>query len=134
FEFCRSFLPLLQKGRGASVINIASVAGSFDLYTGPPYGMAKAGLIQLSRQLAVEWARHGIRVNAVSPWFTDTPLVQGVLADTKRNDAIVSRTPMRRVGESKEVAAAVAFLAMEKASYITGHNLSVDGGATSGLL
>jgi Tropinone reductase 1 len=134
FEFSRALLPLLQKGHGASIINISSVAGSFDLYTGAPYGMAKAGLIQLSRSLAVEWARHKIRVNTVSPWFTDTPLVESVLGDAKSFEAITSKTPLRRVAEPAEVAAAVAFLAMDKSSYITGHNLSVDGGITCRLL
>ena len=133
FEFCRLLFDLLQKGRGSSIINISSVAGSFDLYTGPPYGMAKAGLIQLTRSLAVEWARHGIRVNTVSPWFTDTPMVKGVMNDPKRFDAIVSATPLRRFAEASEIAAAVAFLAMDKSSYITGHNLTVDGGVTSRL-
>jgi Tropinone reductase 1 len=134
FELCRVLQPLLQQGHGASVINISSVAGSFDLYTGAPYGMAKAGLIQLSRHLAVEWARHHIRVNTVSPWFTSTPLTKGIMEDPQRLDAILSKTPLSRVAEPSEVAAAVAFLAMDKSSYITGHNLSVDGGATSGLL
>jgi tropinone reductase I len=134
FEFCRVLLPLLQKGHGASIINISSVAGSYDLYAGAPYGMAKAGLIQLSRSLAVEWARHRIRVNTVSPWFTDTPLVENVLGDAKSFEAITSKTPLRRVAETAEVAAAVAFLAMDKSSYITGHNLSVDGGVTCRLL
>jgi tropinone reductase I len=114
FELCRCLQSLLQQGHGASVINISSVAGSFDLYTGAPYGMAKAGLIQLTRHLAVEWARHPIRVNTVSPWFTNPPL--------------------RRVADPSEVAAAVAFLAMDKSSYITGHNLCVDGGSTCRLL
>jgi tropinone reductase I len=134
FELCRAFQPLLQKGHAASVINISSVAGSFDLFTGAPYGMAKAGLIQLTRHLAVEWARYPIRVNTVSPWFTETPLVERTLADSKNSEAILAATPLRRVAQPAEVAAAVAFLAMDKASYITGHNLSVDGGATSGLL
>lgn len=134
FELCRVFLPLLQKGQGASIINLSSVAGTYDLHTGAPYGMAKAGVIQLSRTLAVEWARHKIRVNTVSPWFTATPLVEDVLGDVKSFEAITSKTPLRRVAESSEVAAAVAFLAMDKSSYITGHNLSVDGGATCRLL
>jgi Tropinone reductase 1 len=134
FELCRILLPMLQRGDGASIINLSSVAGQYDLQTGAPYGMAKAGLIQLSRNLAVEWARHKIRVNTVSPWFTSTPLVESVLEDPKRFEAITSKTPLRRVAESKEVAAAVAFLAMEKSSYITGHNLSVDGGVTCRLL
>jgi len=134
FEICRCLLPLLQQGHGASVINVSSVAGSFDLYTGAPYGMAKAGLIQLSRVLAVEWARHPIRVNTVSPWFTETPLVEAVLGDPKSFEAITSKTPLRRVAQPAEIAAAVAFLAMDKSSYITGHNLSVDGGVTCRLL
>ncbi|HUB61844.1 MAG TPA: SDR family oxidoreductase [Puia sp.] len=134
FELCRAFQPFLQKGHNASVINIASVAGSFDLYTGAPYGMAKAGLIQLTRHLAVEWGRYPIRVNTVSPWFTATPLVEGILGEPRHSEAITSKTPLRRVAQPSEVAAAVAFLAMDKSSYITGHNLSVDGGATSGLL
>lgn len=134
FELCRTLLPVLQQGHGASIINLSSVAGSYDLYTGAPYGMAKAGLIQLSRNLAVEWARYKIRVNTISPWFTSTPLVDDVLGDPKRKEAIVSKTPLRRVAESAEVAAAVAFLAMDKSSYITGHNLSVDGGVTCRLL
>jgi Tropinone reductase 1 len=95
---------------------------------------AKAALIQLSRHLAVEWARFPIRVNTVSPWFTETPLLETTLGDPKNSEAILSATPLRRVAQPSEVAAAVAFLAMDKASYITGHNLSVDGGATSGLL
>ncbi len=134
FELCRLLLPFLQKGHGASVINLSSVAGSYDLQTGAPYGMAKAGLIQLSRTLAVEWARYKIRVNTVSPWFTSTPLVESILEDPRRTEAITSKTPLRRMAQSEEVAAAAAFLAMDKSSYITGHNLSVDGGVTSRLL
>ena len=134
FELCRTLFPLLVKGNGASVINISSVAGSFDVQTGAPYGMSKAGLIQLSRNLAGEWASHGIRVNTVSPWFTETPLTSGLLSDPNRLEAITSKTPLRRVAQSEEMAAAVAFLAMDKSSYITGQNLSVDGGATIRLL
>jgi tropinone reductase I len=134
FELSRILLPLLQLGHGASIINLSSVAGTYDLHTGAPYGMAKAGVIQLSRNLAVEWARHKIRVNTVSPWFTSTPLVENVLGDAKNLEAIVSKTPLRRVAQPEEVAAAVSFLAMDKSSYITGHNLSVDGGVTCRLL
>lgn len=134
FELCRVLLPMLQQGHGASIINLSSVAGTYDLQTGAPYGMAKAGLIQLGRNLAVEWARHKIRVNTVSPWFTSTPMVENVLEDQKRFEAITSKTPLRRVALPEEVASAVAFLAMDKSSYITGHNLTVDGGVTCRLL
>lgn len=134
FEFCRSMFPLLQNSGRASIINIASVAGSFDVQTGAPYGMAKAGLIQLSRNLAAEWAGQGIRVNSVSPWFTETPLTKALLSQAEKLDKIKSRTPLGRVAQDIEIAAAVAFLAMDKASYITGQNLAVDGGVTTGLL
>jgi Tropinone reductase 1 len=134
FELCRTLFPLLVKSSRASVINVSSVAGSFDVQTGAPYSVSKAGLIQLSRNLASEWASHGIRVNTVSPWFTETPLTSGLLSNPDRLQAIISKTPLRRIAQSEEMAAAVAFLAMDKSSYITGHNLSVDGGATIRLL
>ncbi len=134
FEFCRLLFPLLQKTGNAAIVNIASVAGSYDVQTGAPYGMAKAGLIQLGRNLASEWAGQGIRVNSVSPWFTETPLTKGLLAQTEKLKKIKDRTPLGRIAQDEEIAAAVAFLAMDKASYITGQNLSVDGGVTTGLL
>jgi Tropinone reductase 1 len=128
---CRLCLPFLMLGTGASVVNISSVAGSIDIQTGAPYGMSKAALIQLSRSLAVEWAEHGIRVNTVSPWYTDTPLVETVLKRPDRLQRIIDGTPLSRVAQPEEVASAVAFLAMDKASYITGIDLPVDGGMLS---
>lgn len=127
-ELCRLAFPLLQQGEGTSVVNLASVAGSVDVQSGPPYGMTKAAIIQLSRHLAAEWAPHGIRVNAVSPWYIETPLTEPVRANAARLQQIIARTPMARIGQPEEVAAAVAFLAMDAASYITGQNLVVDGG------
>jgi len=134
FELCRILLPHLRESTGASLINIASVAGSFDVQTGAPYGMAKAGLIQMSRNLAVEWAQFNIRVNTVSPWFTATPLAKGVLSDPARLERITGKTPLGRVAQSQEMASVVAFLAMDKSSYLTGQNISVDGGVTGRLL
>ncbi len=128
FELSRRLFPFLKQGKASSVINIASVAGSLDVQSGAPYGMSKAGLIQLSRNLAAEWAKEGIRVNTVSPWYTLTPLTEGFLADTERAARIIERTPQKRIARADEVAGAVAFLAMDKASYITGQNLSIDGG------
>ena len=127
-ELCRLCLPLLVRGRSANVVNIASVAGCVDVQTGAPYGMSKAALIQLSRHLAVEWAEHGIRVNTVSPWYTDTPLAEPMLKTPERFRRIIERTPMNRVAQAEEVASVVAFLAMDKASYITGQNFVADGG------
>jgi Tropinone reductase 1 len=134
FELSRMLFPFLKQGQGAGIINVASIAGMLDVRTGSPYGMSKAGLIQQSRSLAVEWAKEGIRVNVVSPWFTETPLTEGYLGKEENKKAITSRTPLGRVATSEEMAAAVAFLAMGKASYITGHNLIVDGGLSAGAL
>lgn len=134
FELIKELYPLLKKSGHASIINIASVAGSMDAQTGAPYGMSKAGIIQLSRSLAAEWASSRIRVNAVSPWFTETPATSGLLSNQERLAAIIARTPEKRVAKDVEIAAAVAFLAMDKSSYITGQNIIVDGGATSSIL
>lgn len=134
FEFCRLLFPLLKTSGNASIINVASVAGSHDVKTGSPYGMSKSGLLQLTRSLANEWAHEGIRVNSVSPWMTETPLTEALLADAERRERIHARTPMKRIARDEEMASVVAFLAMEKSSYLTGQNIIVDGGATSALL
>jgi tropinone reductase I len=127
-EISRLAYPLLKNSGKASVIQIASVAGSFDVQSGPPYGMTKAAIIQLTKHLAAEWATDHIRVNCVSPWYIETPLTQSVLSQPARLEKILDRTPMQRVGQPEEVASLVAYLAMDKASYITGQNIMVDGG------
>ena len=127
-DLSRQAFPLLKESGKASVINIASVAGSFDVQTGSPYGMTKSAIIQLTRNLAVEWAPHNIRVNTVSPWYIETPLTKPVLSQPDRLQKIIGRTPMNRVGQPEEVSGIVAFLAMDKSSYITGQNIMVDGG------
>lgn len=127
-ELTRLAFPFLKNSGNASVVNIASVAGTFDVQTGPPYGMTKAAIIQLSRHLAAEWAPFNIRVNSVSPWYIETPLTESVLSQPDRLEKILTRTPMNRVGQPEEVASLVAFLAMDKASYITGQNIMIDGG------
>lgn len=129
-EMCRLCFPFLKEGQNASVVNIASVAGSVDVQSGAPYGMTKAAEIQLTRHLAAEWAPHNIRVNAVSPWYTVTPLTEAVLTQPERLERIIARTPLSRIAEAEEMASVAAFLAMDKASYITGQNINVDGGMT----
>ncbi len=130
FDMCRRSHPLLKKSPSGAVVNILSVAGLTHLRTGAPYGMSKAALLQLTRNLAVEWAEDGIRVNAVAPWYTKTSLVETLLKDKAYLDAVLERTPMKRVAEPGEVAAAAAFLCMPAASYVTGQCLAVDGGFT----
>ena len=127
-EITRLSYPFLKAAGNASVVNLASVAGSFDVQTGPPYGMTKAAIIQFSKHLAAEWAKDGIRVNTVSPWYIQTPLTESVLSQPERLEKILARTPMNRVGQPEEVASLVAYLSMDNASYITGQNIMVDGG------
>lgn len=128
FELSRSLFTLLGKGHNPSIVNVASVAAQWDVKTGSPYGMSKAGLLQQTRNLAVEWAPNGIRVNAVSPWFTVTPLTSNLLEQQEIMADIIGGTPLKRVAQPEEVASVIAFLAMEKASYITGQNITIDGG------
>jgi Tropinone reductase 1 len=128
FEMCRLLHPLLLDGAPSCVVNNASVAGLTHLRTGAPYGMSKAAMIQLTRNLAVEWAQQDIRVNAVAPWYIRTPLANQVLADPGYRKDVLDRTPMGRIGEVEECAPAIAFLCMPASSYITGHCLTVDGG------
>ena len=128
FEMCRLLHHSLRAGAPAAVVNNASVAGQTHLRTGAPYGMSKSAMIQLSRNLAVEWAQEGIRVNAVAPWYIRTPLADQVLKDPDFRKQVLERTPMGRVGEAEECARAIAFLCMPASAYITGQCLSVDGG------
>ena len=127
-DLTQQSFSLLKNSGNASVINVASVAGSLDVQSGPPYGMTKAAIIQLSRHLAAEWAEHHIRVNTVSPWYIETPLTESVLSQPDRLEKILARTPMARVGQPEEVAGLITFLAMDKSGYITGQNIMVDGG------
>lgn len=129
-EITRMLFPLLQASGNASIINVASVAGILDAETGLPYGMTKAAEIQLTKGLANDWAKHGIRVNTVSPWFTRTPLTAPLFHHTDLMEKILKRTPLNRVAEPEEIAAVIAFLGMDKSSYINGQNIAVDGGMT----
>jgi Tropinone reductase 1 len=132
FELTRAAHALLKSATaGASVVNVSSVSGLTHTSTGTPYAMSKAALLQMTRSLAVEWATDEIRVNAVAPWYIRTPLVEPVLADPERMARILSRTPMRRIGEPQEVASVVAFLSMPASSYVTGQCIAIDGGFTA---
>lgn len=134
FELTRKFFALLKRSGKASVINVSYVAASQDVKSGAPYAMAKAGLLQQTRSLASEWADKSIRVNAVSPWYTETPLVKPVIEQKERYAKIIERTPLKRFAQPQELASTIAFLAMDKASYITGQNLVVDGGLSANAL
>ncbi|MBX3691060.1 SDR family oxidoreductase [Dokdonella sp.] len=128
FEMCRLAHAHLAEHGNAAIVNVGSVSGLVHVRTGAPYGMSKAALHQLSRNLACEWAGDGIRVNSVAPWYIRTRRTEEPLADTDYFDEVLGRTPMGRIGEPEEVAAAIAFLCLPAAAYITGECIAVDGG------
>lgn len=118
-----------MQGRGGSIVLTSSEAGKVGTSGETVYSAAKAGVIGLVKSLAREVARDGIRVNAVAPGLTDTPLLDSQLADGIL-EKIVRSVPLRRVGTPDEMAAAIAFLAFEDSSYVTGQTLCVGGGLT----
>lgn len=128
FELSRYAYPLLTRHAASSIVNIGSVSGVTHVRSGAPYGMSKAAMHQMTRNLACEWAEDGIRVNSVAPWYIRTRRTSGKLADPDYLDDVLLRTPMGRIGEPEEVAAAVAFLCLPASSYITGECIAVDGG------
>jgi gluconate 5-dehydrogenase len=124
---------MMRAGTPGSIINIASLMGLVgmapEIIDAVGYSASKGAVISLTRDMAVKWARHQIRVNAVAPGFFETRLSAGVLA---RNQAGIERnTPMGRIGRPGELKGVVLFLASEASSYVTGLVLSVDGGATA---
>jgi NAD(P)-dependent dehydrogenase (short-subunit alcohol dehydrogenase family) len=131
FRMATAVKPLLAKSAlegGASIVNLASMSSFFAVPFVPGYGAAKAGVVQMTKNLAVAWAKHGIRVNAVAPGLilsNMTKLMKGIEAIEKPQ---LERTPLGRWGTPEDVAPAVLFLASAAAGFVTGHTLCVDGG------
>jgi NAD(P)-dependent dehydrogenase (short-subunit alcohol dehydrogenase family) len=118
--------------RGGSIISIASTHGMVGFPTAGAYGISKGALVQMTRILAIEWAEHGIRVNAIAPGTVETETRKAVFdAHPDRRQLMIDRIPVKRFGTPEEMAAAVAYLASPQAAYITGQTLLLDGGLTS---
>jgi 3-oxoacyl-[acyl-carrier protein] reductase len=113
---------------GASVVNLGSMASFFGIEMVPGYGAAKAGVVQLTKTLAVGWAKHGIRVNAVAPGVVETNMTKPMMPYEQLTAPLLARTPMGRFATPEDIAPAVLFLASPAARYVTGQTLAVDGG------
>lgn len=121
-------IPGMARRGSGSVVLMSSIAGLRGNRSIGLYGLSKAALAQLARNLAVEWGPQGVRVNAVSPGLIRTPLAAGLLADAAFMQRRLQATPLRRVGEPHEIAGVVVLLASRAGGFITGQNLVVDGG------
>jgi 3-oxoacyl-[acyl-carrier protein] reductase len=131
FRCCRAAFPALASSGSGAIVNVSSVAARVGIPMRLSYCASKAGIEGITRTLAVEWAPHGIRVNAVAPGYIRTAIVQGALERGLVEEArLNARTPLGRLGKVEEIAAGIAFLASSGASYISGHVLVIDGGMT----
>ena len=120
----------VESGVRGAIVNIGSQAGAVAIEERAPYGSSKGAVAQLTRNLALEWAPHGIRVNTVAPTFVRTELTASTLARGDLAEQLLGRIPMGRFGEPDDIVGAVAFLLGDAASMVTGHVLMVDGGYT----
>jgi NAD(P)-dependent dehydrogenase (short-subunit alcohol dehydrogenase family) len=128
FLCCQKIGKQMIDGGGGSIINIATTAGITGVARAPAYCASKAGVILLTKSLALEWARYHIRVNAIAPHYLETELTRGLRESAKVYDALIRQIPLRRFGKTSELVGAVIFLCSEASSYVTGAVVPVDGG------
>lgn len=124
----RAAQTMVAQGIRGAIVNMSSINAQLAIATIPAYCASKGGISQLTKAAALSLAPHGIRVNAVGPGSIDTAMMASVNQDTAAMQRVLSRTPLQRVGTPEEIGEVVAFLASDKASYITGQTLYVDGG------
>jgi NAD(P)-dependent dehydrogenase (short-subunit alcohol dehydrogenase family) len=118
--------------RFGSIVHMSSVVGITGVNDRAAYSSAKGALVALARNMAVDYASRGIRVNCICPGFVRTPFIQGIVSDPLRSERLVSQHPLGRLGEPEDIANAVLFLISDESSWITGHALVVDGGFSIG--
>lgn len=128
FNCCRVFVPAMRTQRKGKIINIASFVGLAGNPGQTNYAASKAGVIGLTKSLALELARYSVTVNAIAPGFVETDMLASIPEDLRAK--LLDRIPLRRFGNTSEVAEAVAYLASPAADYVTGHTLSINGGVS----
>jgi 2-deoxy-D-gluconate 3-dehydrogenase len=131
FLCCRAVLPQMRQQKSGKIVNVASQNGVIGYYNRAAYCSSKAGVVNLTRVLAIEWASRNINVNAIGPTFVRTPLTEKLFQEESFKREILSRIPLGRLGKPEDVAGAVVFLSSPAADLITGHTLLVDGGWTA---
>ncbi len=132
---CKHALTPMLAQRSGSIVNIASVEGLEGTEGGSAYNASKGGVVLLTRNLAIDYGRRGIRANCICPGFIDTPMLRAVFGNAATKpllDAAIAAHQLGRLGQPEEIAAAALFLASDDASFVTGHALAVDGGFTAG--
>lgn len=125
---CQVFGRKMIEREYGRIINIASVSSNRGFFEVAAYAASKAGVVSLTKTLAMEWAKHGVCVNAIAPGVFRTDLNKALLDGTPRGEEFIVRTPMRRFGKLEELIGAAVFLASDSAGFVTGHVLAVDGG------
>jgi NAD(P)-dependent dehydrogenase (short-subunit alcohol dehydrogenase family) len=128
----RAAREMIAQGAGGAIISISSLNVAYALEHVSVYGQTKAGVSQLTRHMALEWAEHGIRVNAIAPGWMDTPLAAPIWENPEMNRWIHNRVPLERPGDPPELIGACLLLASEAGSFLTGQTIIVDGGAQAG--
>jgi NAD(P)-dependent dehydrogenase (short-subunit alcohol dehydrogenase family) len=125
--------PMLERGHG-SIVHVASISSYVPQAASGAYSVSKAGVVMLSRQLALEWGPRGVRSNVVSPGLIRTPMTRGIYQARGVEEARRALVPRRRIGEPADIANAVVFLASERSDYITGEDIVIDGGFTRTMM
>jgi NAD(P)-dependent dehydrogenase (short-subunit alcohol dehydrogenase family) len=125
---------MIQRGQGGAIVNVTSMNGVVPGPNAGAYGASKAAVALLTQQMAIEWGRFGIRVNAVAPGLIDAGMSAPILADPELRRARESRVPLGRLGNADDIARVVLFLASDDAAYVTGQNLLADGGVTHSII
>jgi len=132
FNGCRAAAPHLIAQKSGKVINVASVLGQVGLPGYTIYAATKGGVIALTRALGVEWARHGIQVNAIAPGWFATDMTDPAFSDPKINERLTRDIPMRRIGRPEEIGPLAIYLASDASAFMTGQTIFLDGGHSAG--